>query len=96
MILGLFVVSCTYSRSTNNLTEEQIKAEIEKANYCQKDSDCVNIGEKCPFGCAIIVNINEETRIKSLVEPYGSNCIYDCIEVKEVKCISNKCTAITS
>ena len=40
------------------IKESNLKSAIEKANYCEVDSDCVDAGEKCPFGCYNYVNKN--------------------------------------
>ena len=73
-------------------SQNYIKSEIEKANYCNTKDDCVNAGGKCPFGCYNFVNKNEALRIKSLVDSYKSNCVYQCISC-HADCQNNKCIA---
>jgi hypothetical protein len=76
------------------LSEEQIKEEIVKANYCQTTDDCVDVGGKCPFGCYIFVNKDEAATIRPLVENYPSQCEYSCIAISGVQCIDNACRPV--
>jgi hypothetical protein len=71
--------------------ENKIKSEIEKANYCETKSDCVDVGGKCPFGCYVFVNENEAERIGNLIENYESTCIYSCVALENYDCVENKC-----
>lgn len=74
------------------VTEKYIGSEIEKANYCETDSDCGLVtNSKCPFGCYIYVNEDEVNRIENLLEGYESQCIYGCVQNKGVECVDNKC-----
>lgn len=75
------------------IQENKIKAEIEKANYCSIDSDCVDIGGKCPFGCYIYVNRNEAERISQLVESFESKCVYGCVSCSQLTCAEGRCRA---
>ena len=68
-----------------------IKNQIKEANYCNVKEDCVWVGSKCPFGCNIYVNVNEENRIKDLLDNYIERCAYACVPVSSVECINNKC-----
>lgn len=83
------------------LSEKYIKAEIEKANYCNFKEDCVNIGSVCPFGCDILVNKNEAKRISGLIGAFQDCtfgvckfCDYMCIQFKGIDCIDKKCMPI--
>ena len=88
-VLVLFVVSSIYFYP--NFKEASIKSEINKANYCQIESDCVDAGGKCPFGCYNYVNKNEVQRISNLINSYDSKCVYGCIECQKAICENNKC-----
>ncbi|NCC71551.1 hypothetical protein EOM09_08320 [bacterium] len=72
----------------------QINYEIKKANYCEIDSDCINAGGKCPFGCYIYINKNEFEKISKLISNYESNCVYDCINCEKAICENNKCKEV--
>ncbi|MFA5484986.1 MAG: hypothetical protein WC260_01930 [Candidatus Pacearchaeota archaeon] len=87
LILSLFFTQ-------SSLTELIIKSKINKANYCDIASDCVDVGGKCPFGCYIYVNKGEFNKISELVNSYKSKCVYGCISCQEVDCINNKCKEI--
>ena len=78
----------------DNLTEEEIEARIEQANYCTVASDCVDIGGKCPFGCYILVNVAEADEIEKLVDEYHSNCMYSCMAIAGIECTAGKCEVI--
>ena len=88
ILLYIVLIGCSPS-------EKYINNEIEKANYCNTKYDCVNAGDKCPFGCYVFVNKNEITKIKNLIDSYKSNCIYSCA-VCEADCKNNKCATICS
>ena len=76
-----------------NQTEEEIKQEIDNANYCTTADDCEFVGGKCPFGCNIYVNRNESSRIDSMIKGFDSDCAYKCILSERVDCIEGECEA---
>ncbi len=100
-LIALFLVSlilavCTVQTPEDGLEldarAKEIQNEINNANYCESDSDCRLVGDKCPFGCFIYVNKREMQRIKAMVDSYQSTCMYACIQcVENAKCINNKC-----
>jgi hypothetical protein len=90
-ILGVLVLSLFLMPKIKELN---IKSKIEKANYCEIDSDCVDVGGKCPFGCYIYVNKNEVSEISSLVESFDSNCVYGCLACPTVTCENKKCKEV--
>ena len=66
-----------------NLLVEQIREKISKANYCEKDEDCIIVSFGCPFGCYNLINKKELEAIKLLVKKYdectdGIKCLYKC------------------
>jgi hypothetical protein len=92
IITIMFSMIFVLSSCTN--IEDEIKKEIEAAKYCNEDSDCVRIESKCPFGCNQYVNINESSRIQSLIDNFDSKCVYGCMLCEEVECINKTCTEI--
>ncbi|MFP4189542.1 MAG: hypothetical protein ACLFSL_00720, partial [Candidatus Woesearchaeota archaeon] len=64
------------------------------ANYCETDSDCVDAGGKCPFGCYVYVNKDKVEQISKLIQSYDSRCVYGCVSESEVVCENNKCKEI--
>jgi len=80
----------------NKLVELNIKKEISKANYCEKQDDCQIVLAQCPFNCFAPVNKKEANRISTMIENYESTCIYICVEHQGVDCINNKCEVILS
>ncbi|MFW6025004.1 MAG: hypothetical protein ACOCRX_01550 [Candidatus Woesearchaeota archaeon] len=93
-ILIILVISIVTFLSVPKLKESYIKNKIEKANYCEVDSDCVYIDSKCPFGCHIYVNEKESKEISNLIESYESKCVYGCISCEDVICQDNKCQEV--
>ena len=83
-----FLAACSASG------EASINAELKKANYCEKTEDCVFIGSKCPFDCAIYVNAKEAGRMKGIVDAYQSTCMYACLPDSGVECRDHVCTPI--
>ncbi len=73
----------------------QVEAEIEKARYCNVDSDCVQTNFGCPFGCDDYVNRKEVARLSKETQDYSAkcgHCIYECVGARgAVKCIEGKC-----
>lgn len=51
MLFIILVITISTILALPKIKESNIKSEIEKANYCEVDSDCVDAGSKCPFGC---------------------------------------------
>lgn len=76
------------------IKELNIKSEIEKANYCNIDSDCVDVGGECPFGCWVYVNKNEVNRISELISSFDSKCVYGCLFCPISICENSKCKAV--
>jgi len=76
------------------IKELKIKSAIEKANYCKIDSDCVDAGGKCPFGCYVYVNKNEVNNISKLLESFNSKCVYGCVSCPAATCENNKCKEV--
>ncbi|MEI8364164.1 MAG: hypothetical protein WCF78_01775 [archaeon] len=83
-------------------SEKRVNQEIKNANFCFISDDCLQIDGSCPFGCTILINKNEETRIRDLIFEYHKNklslstCVYDCPvydrpQFKSINCVDNKC-----
>lgn len=73
-------------------SESDIKQEIESARACQADTDCVDVGTACPFGCSIVVNKSDADHIRDLLDGYTSTCAYDCAQPTSTVCEKNLCT----
>lgn len=96
ILIGLICLAVLFSGC---LSESQISAEIEKANYCSADSDCTVVYFGCPFGCGSYVNKNSADYLKKLVTDYQSThlqCEYKCMMLylpmcKEGMCVEKIC-----
>ena len=98
--VGLFIV-IVFIFNYPKIKESQIKKELNNANYCDEDNDCVNITNKCPFGCYNYINVNEIVKIDKMIKSYFSipvflrqECVYGCVSCSNVKCESKKCVPI--
>lgn len=69
----------------------EIKNEISKANNCKKDSDCAEPIQICPFGCEVIVNKKEYTKILKLLSANTTGCEYECAHVSKIACANGRC-----
>ncbi|MGM5488633.1 MAG: hypothetical protein ACQESG_06810 [Nanobdellota archaeon] len=75
-------------------TDDQVREEIETANYCETTDECVNLGSHCPFGCYVLVNEAESDRIQGLLDSYsGPECVYGCVRCN-VSCINKSCQTV--
>jgi hypothetical protein len=95
LLFDLALLSGLFLYFTYESREDVIKAEIEKANYCETVTDCQQVAvSKCPFGCYVHVNKNEASRIEELLNGYQSTCEYGCIEMRGVDCVDNVCKVL--
>ncbi|MFW6230646.1 MAG: hypothetical protein ACOC32_01335 [Nanoarchaeota archaeon] len=94
VILLVVLISAAIYIGKPYYLESMIQEEIDKANYCEVDSDCVNAGGKCPFGCWNYVNKDEVGRISSLIESFDSQCVYGCVSCPTAVCENNKCREV--
>ena len=94
LVLAIAVFLLALIFASGFLQRQYIKSEIEKANYCTVDSDCVSVcTESCDLNSAVFVNKKESARIKQLVENYpGDVCYYEtCFSEELVICPNGKC-----
>jgi len=95
LIIGIFIfiglVFVSTSLTFPKMKELNIKSQIKKANYCEINSDCIDAGGKCPFGCYVYVNKNEVDKISNLIQSFNSKCVYGCISNSTVICEDNVC-----
>lgn len=94
IIFIILIIGISIFLAFPKIKESNIKSAIEKAKYCEVDSDCVDAGGKCPFGCYNYVNKNEVEQISKLIQSYDSNCMYQCVPLSEVICENNKCKEV--
>ena len=81
LVFLVFISGCAEVVKTK---EEEIKAKIEKANYCDEDSDC-SIG-----GCSGQVCTTKD-KAKSIITTCEYLPIYDCYKQTTCSCIDSKC-----
>lgn len=82
------------------LDKDIILTDIERANYCEADSDCKIAGFNCPFGCWSYTNKNEVDKLLKMTrkwQEYSSDyaCDYSCNYLTEAEqnptCVEGKC-----
>ena len=73
-------------------THAEIRDAIEKARVCQNDVDCVNLGARCPFGCAIAVKRSEAEHIRQLLNDFEGSCVQECATPTQILCEKGLCT----
>ncbi|USN45006.1 MAG: hypothetical protein H6502_02995 [Candidatus Woesearchaeota archaeon] len=94
-LLALLVVLGVSLFLSHPVREEAfIREEINKANYCSVDTDCVDVGGKCPFGCYVYVNEAEVERISELITAFDESCVYGCVFCPSVVCENNACKPV--
>ena len=99
IIVSIFLNACSeIIYKDQPYLEDYVISEIDKANYCNTKSDCVNIGNHCPFGCYIYVNKDQAERISGLIDDYinaqEARCEYGCLPCNNFICNKNKCEAV--
>lgn len=80
---------------------DEIENDLDRANYCQSDSDCSVIilgGRYVDFGCYHFINkdVDQEQFFKKM-DAYKEKCsqlINDCAPAPKAKCVSNKCVYV--
>jgi len=80
---------------------EEIENDLDRANYCQSDSDCSVImlgGWYVDFGCYHFINNNvDQEQFFAKMDAYKEKCsqiINDCAPAPDAKCVSNKCVYV--
>jgi len=92
LFLSLSICACGTEKEPNTgeeVTEADVNAAIQTANYCEEDEDCTNIGSTCPFGCYIAVNSAEAESVQALIDEWletNSECDYDCPAMTGLTC----------
>ena len=94
IIFTILAIAVSIFLAFPKIKELNIKFSIEKANYCEVDSDCVDAGGKCPFGCYAYVNKNEAEKISQLIQSYDSKCVYGCVSCLTATCKNKKCEEV--
>ena len=91
ILFAVLVLATVGFSSFLSFKQTFVSYEISKSVKCQDDSDCVVIGDKCPFGCSIITNVNSAQRIKNLVYSFPSTCSLDCFWKQNASCEGGRC-----
>ena len=69
---------------------------IPQANYCQRDRDCYLVPSRCPYGCCVYVNRDEQGMVAYLMEKDAKPpCQHKCERCPTSVCRENKCVPST-
>ncbi|MFH1890049.1 MAG: hypothetical protein ABIJ91_00540 [Candidatus Kuenenbacteria bacterium] len=90
-LFGLFVLLIIVFTSFLPAKKSYISHQISGSGYCEENSDCVIIRNKCPFSCAVVVNKNNANRITDLINSFPSTCELNCFGREKAACLENKC-----
>jgi len=90
-LFGLLVLMIIVFTSFLPVKQSYISHQIAWAGYCEESVDCVIIGNKCPFSCAVVVNKDNENRIAHLINSFPSTCELSCSGREKATCLENKC-----
>ena len=98
VLIGLLMITgCAETNWRTHVEDEEvdeIRSEIERANYCSIKEDCVRVEAKCPIGCEVYVNKEEESNIRNIFDSFKERCMYTCARASEIECRNNKCEPI--
>lgn len=76
-------------------TQEEVNEILERFNYCEQDSDCVDYYAECPFGCARGTNGKFLEISQQIIDQYRNTqdelCVYGCVATKGVSCKDFRC-----
>lgn len=91
LLLVLLISSCSSFSLPETMSVEELEKAIDDANYCEQDSDCMQVTAKCPIKCYMLINKEEEKFMMGLVNTYTHTCMYKCEMSQDFACINKKC-----
>ena len=72
--------------------------EVEKANSCNSDTDCVVFSADCPLDCWYYINKDKQIELRAihdeLIDRYeagATSCSYGCVDPMLPVCLNLKC-----
>lgn len=76
-------------------TEQALRRQIDRANTCEQDSDCVDLGPVCPVGCVNLVHVDEAEPLADKLAAFeaadDTECAYRCPVVISIRCEEETC-----
>lgn len=80
------------SQIADNIKYLRIEPVMEKARYCEQDSECTIISGAGDFSCGTSVNKSFVPQLEKLLADYqGGGSIPSCIGPLTAQCVDNKC-----
>jgi len=90
-LFGLLTLMIVGFISFLAVKQSYISHQIASAGYCETNSDCVIISNKCPFSCAVVTNKSNANRITNLINSFPATCELKCFGREKAVCLENKC-----
>jgi hypothetical protein len=72
-------------------SEDEVRAALDKANYCASADECERVEPPCPCGCNISVNAEEADGICRLLADFDGGCTYACDSPRKPACVDGRC-----
>jgi len=91
LIILIFITSIFIIYTMFDIRAKYIEKKLKEGNHCEIKADCILLGNKCPFGCAIYVNKGNYEELRNMFESYSSKCAFECPSISGVECINNEC-----
>lgn len=66
---------------------------IEAARQCTQDSECVSLGDRCGFGCAVTVNSDSQEQVDATLDFFDEGACSMLCPVVEPQCVAGMCTS---
>lgn len=90
-LFGILIFMMISFTSFMSVKRSYIEHQISGSKYCEKESDCVIIGNVSPFSCAIVTNKDKADKILKLVRSYPSEGELGCSGREKASCVQNRC-----
>ena len=74
-------------------SDETLKQLQDRTTVCAQDSDCVHLGDRCAWGCAVTVNKKYEAEVEAWFGKHDTKCAIDCPAVDKPVCQQGRCNS---
>jgi hypothetical protein len=92
MVIWMLLLPSVFA---SDAKENQIHADIQKANHCQTNEDCIIPSFACPFSCGNYINKSEvpflNQEITAYLQSSNRQCRNDCVRPVDPVCFNQKC-----
>ncbi len=78
--------------------QSEVEMDINHANWCDADEECISVPIRCPFGCEALINKKSHPQALSKVNRYYvrcGKCKQSCSEpIGKLKCENRHCRRV--